>query len=447
MLLILLFLIFLIFLIYSYFKFNKDIIHPCTIFFFVYTLSIACAIYNIKAWNIELAPLTFGILLVGGLEFLIISILFNRKQKKEEQKNDTMKEIKIDIWKILLVILYELIVLVLVYLEVRRIASDFGAFHSFSEMLKIFKANTSYASNAQITRIVQLLQKPVYIFPYLFGYFFVYNFVASDEKIFTKIKKYWLLLIPIICFILQELLTSQRLSILALVFAIFTMYLICWNRKRKWLASVSLKTLGKLLVVACIGLIMFYYSASLIGRVNKKNMFDYITLYVGGSIECLNQFVKNPPASSEIIGKETFHYFIKNLDSYGIVKINEPLSLHSEFRYYKGNMIGNVYTAYRRWIYDFGLIGAFILQGIVAVFYNLGYIIIKQRKIKKDDLFIIIFCYLIYGLYLHPIDSYLFLATIKLAFVTNLVLFFFLYFFLRTEKISIKYLKKRKETL
>ena len=117
-----------------------------------------------------------------------------------------------------------------------------------------------------------------------------------EENIKQKIIKYWYYLLPVVLYILQRLMESNRGAIIDFVAAGITMYFILWNQRYGWKRLVSLKTILKLVVIACVGLILFYFSASLIGRINTKGLFEYITYYCGGSIECFNRYIQNPPA-------------------------------------------------------------------------------------------------------------------------------------------------------
>ena len=147
-------------------------------------------------------------------------------------------------------------------------------------------------------------------------------------------------------------------------------------------------------------------------------MFEYITFYVGGSIECLNQYVKEP-VETKIAGEETFHNLLTNLNDMHITNLDLNSSIHLEFRYYGKTMIGNIYTAYRRWIHDFGYIGALILNGFMAVFFNVFYNKIKYGNYKKEKtiLMIIIYSYMSYSIYYHPLDSIFYNEFISRAFI------------------------------
>ena len=51
-------------------------------------------------------------------------------------------------------------------------------------------------------------------------------------------------------------------------------------------------------MVFAIGMVLFYYMKELVGRVSSLNFLEYITQYIGGSIQLLDQYVRE---SSHVI--------------------------------------------------------------------------------------------------------------------------------------------------
>lgn len=446
--LILLLCIFIALLIGTYFLFKKDIMQPAVVFVAMYVVSIFCAVVNIEKWNIDFKLNTFIVLLVGAIEFIGVSFLVYKlcvkKKKKEhgldktESNNPTVdsqsvKEMdveKIALWKILLICVYDIVIISLLLYNVFQIASNFGTFNSLSQALGLYKEHASYNVDASLPKYLGRLQKPIYAFAYVMMFFYLKNIVYSKEKVIKTIFKKIYYVIPSICFIIQEFLSSNRLSILSLLIGAFTMYIIIWNQKNNWTKKIKLKYVGFLGILAIVFLILFYFSASLVGRKNSKNMVDYITLYCGGSIECLNQYMQKPPVNQDKpVGGESFYYLIKNFYDYGLLKIDKFYPIHLEFRYNNNVMIGNVYTGYRRWINDFGFIGAFLLQGIMAGLYSFMYNKIRDLK-KYKNFVIIMYGYMSYALFLHCIDGYLYLLVVRIAFFTTLLTFMAVYWFL-----------------
>lgn len=439
-----LFLLFFLMLIYLYLRFNRDLIQPSVIFCLVYCVSIFCAILNVSKWNIQLEMKTFLILFLGAVEFIIISLLVNKYFEKNSKSCEVVRKnrsfnIEIEKYKVVIITIYNVIMIALLLYYVFNIAGQFGKFNSLSEALTLFKQHTSYAKDAELPHLLLFAQKPIIVFAYIFMYLYIKSIIFNEENsILYNIFSNWYYLIPVVGYIIHEFINSNRLTILSLGFAGFTIALVLYNIKTDWKKPIKIKTIGIIGVIGIAVLVIFYLSASWIGRINNKNLIDYITLYCGGSIENLNLFIKYPPESSNIFGKESFYYLIKNLHDYGIMPLGKMYPIHLEFRYYDGIMIGNVYTAYRRWLYDFGIFGMIILQGGMALFFNVFYNKIKYSASKYLDFGIIIFSYMVYSIFLHPIDSYFYLQTVRLAFISTFVLFIIIYIFVFEFQITFK---------
>lgn len=458
MLIYILFITFLVMLTTAYFMYKKDILQPAVIFLAVYTVSIFCAMVNVKSWGIDLKLETFLIILLGGIEFIAISYIINKlylkknvnsfkddieanKNQKDIEQEEKIKKIKIQNWKLIAIIIYDIIVIMLLIKSIIDIANSFGQFSTFSQALSIYRANTSYNINASLPRIVALLLKPIFATAYIFLFVYIYNIIFTQGKIYKKLFKEAIYLIPVIIYIVQCLLQSNRLNIITVILAGFTMCLILWYEKNSWKKVIKIKNLVILAIVAILGLMMFYKSATLIGRKVSKNMFEYITMYCGGSIECLDLYIREPIEKTNIIGYETFSYFIRNLNDYHIIKLDKVPTPHLEWRYSNDIMVGNVYTAYRRWIYDFGYIGMVILQAIMAIFYNIYYNKIKYSKNKQStyNIALILYGSFAYSLFTHPIDSTLYSFTCRLAFITQTITLIILYFFFIETNVELKH--------
>ena len=187
-------------------------------------------------------------------------------------------------------------------------------------------------------------------------------------------------------------------------------------------------------------MILFYYSAGLVGRINKKGMLDYITYYIGGSIECFNQWVQNSDSPTVVAGEYTFGRTIRDLNKLGILDYEINNKNYSKFIYHDGQMVGNIYTSYRSWMHDWGIIGIVILQAILAIVINVLYNMIKYSKYRETitNYLIITYGYLIYTIFLHPIDSYFYLETFTIATAGVFIVMTVLYYMAITLKVNFK---------
>lgn len=322
--------------------------------------------------------------------------------------------------------------MLLIY-NVLKIARVTGDFNSFSEALAIFKTQTSYSNSISIPHYLNLMFKIPELSSYIFIYvFFKKIYSSSNKNIFYAIySNLYYLLVPFL-YIIKELLSSSRITILQLTFASITFGFFIWYQTNNWKKNINYKFIIAFLITGLIGLSGFYFSASLIGRSNTKNIIEYITMYSGGSIECLNQYIQypNPVDESTIIGNETFYPLIRSLDKYGITNcdIDSKQTAHLSFRYYNDTMIGNVYTAYRRWHHDFGYIGLIILNAVMSLIINYCYYSFKYKfNQSKWEFLFILYGYISYSIFLHPIDSYFYTTIFQITFLTNIILFLMLY--------------------
>lgn len=421
MLIYILLVFFVILLITTYFLFKKDIIHPAVIFNFMFLISVACAIYNIDRWKIELHSNTFFILVFMALEFFIISyIIYKYYQNKIKTKSNstdklsTMKSKNIDtkIWKLLIVIAFDIIYIMGIIYFVQNIASKFGVFESYSDALNIFKANTVYKANAKFPRIITLSNKFVISFAYIYLFIAIYNFIYLEENKKKKVVRLLVYLMPAILYAISLLLQSSRGSILRLMLAGLIIFIILWYKKNNFKVIIKLKYILMLFASGCVVLFSFYSVSSLIGRDTLNNsMLEYITMYGGGSIQLFDIYLQNPAKKSEVIGSETFWGTYRFLDDYNIIDLKEKPTGSLEWRKSNNYSIGNVYTAYRRWIQDFGLVGCAIVLALICIFYNVYYNKLKYYNKGNSNLFniaLIFYAYLYYHLVLVSIDCRIF---------------------------------------
>ena len=440
--------VFILLLILCYFGFKKEIINPPVIFCATYTFSILCACLNMKRWNINLSYKTFWILVIGAIEFVLVSFIIQKliknkeenkyhEDEKKDEKKDAIRcieEHKISNRKLYIFLIgisiYNLIIVALLICNIYKISNSFEPIHSMSQMLHVFRAHTSYAHDAALPGYITLLMKPIVASAYIFSFIFFERFF-NDEK--NKLKNNIVFLIPSLLWMITCYVQLYREGIIIYLLNIFTMSVLVWALKHEWKRKIKIVSLLKMGMGLAIGLILFYYSAAWVGRENYKGMFEYITFYCGGSIECFNRYIDNPVEIQVVRGEETFYNLISNLDSMGITNFNirGRLTGHLEFRHENEVMIGNVYTAYRRWLHDFGIFGMFLLNAIVAIVVNTIYSMLRYHRFKSKkikDITAILFSYISYVIYMHPIGDYFYFEIFSRAIITVIVTIIIMYF-------------------
>ena len=154
--------------------------------------------------------------------------------------------------------------------------------------------------------------------------------------------------------------------------------------------------------IAQLGLIMciaaasaFYFVAPLVGRINELDFSKYVTMYLGGSIDLFDLSIKNRASfgQSRYFGEHSFGYLYQDLDKMGVLNHSNTESITPTL--YNGDaFIGNVYTAYHAWYYDFGIIGIVFIQTFFAfVVSMLFYRALAAKKYIKKIVLIFSYAY------------------------------------------------------
>lgn len=438
-----LFIYFLLTFIGVYFYYKKDIVYPTVIFFGVYALSSLCALYNSYVWKTNISWNTVLVLIIGSIIFFLVSLTIDiidkkihKGKKKDKEKEEYQYKIyAIEKWKIIVVTVYSILSIALLIYYVYKIAYQFsGNCNSFKEILNVYRNNTAYNTNASLPKFMSIFMKINFATCYVSMFVLINNILFDTANIKEKVKRNIYLILPVLAYFIQSWVSSNRLAMITTIIAGVIFTIITWYRKEKWKKTITTKNLLVLGMFGILTLLLFYYSATLVGRKIGRKPIDYLSMYIGGSFECLDLYLKDPVEKSNIVGYETFYGFIKNLNEYLKVDVGKIPTGQLEWRYINQNtiMVGNVYTAYRRWIQDFGYGGAVILQIIMALIYILLYKYLKTRNTSntKDDLLLILYAYISYSLFTHSIDSTFYSFTFRVFFATQVVLLIFMYYFL-----------------
>lgn len=409
----------------------KDLFQPALLICASYIISVTSAAFNDNRWNIELTGKTLLIICLTVVIFWLIDYVCTISSKKRRLENADINQeiIKIEKWKVKLVIFYDIVVILLYILEVRRIASLAGWSGGIDSLMSTYRS-ISYSSASMgdnVNIIVSQLVKLTSVFRMIFLYVYINNSVL--EKTFKRYLNY---LIPVGLSIIQTLFAAQRMAlIMTMIFGLFVWYS-SYHKLFGWHKNMNIKLFKKSFKYMIILFILFFILKEFVGRTTTLDFFGYITSYTGGSINLFNQYLNSTPID-KMVGQETFASIYTFLAKFGFV---ENSVRHLEFRLYDTTgfyrEVGNVYTALRRYYNDFGYWGVVILNSIMAFCYSYWFNRIKTVKKKRDskNLQVIIYGYIMYALIMHAIDDIFFSEILSIGFLVQLLLLKVAYVFL-----------------
>lgn len=422
---------------------DHNLISPSILLIIGYIIAVASAIMNIKEWGINLHTNTVILLIFGIFSFMvgcifarIIKVRNNFKNNFGESSTNTKLRVlgsyKIAKYKLVLIIIIQVITLLLLQREVHRIAS-FGGYTAGTNMMTYFRQQSSYSNDsmAQINIFVKQLMNITQAAGFCFTFIFIRNVIV--EK---KIIKNLFLLIPSILFLLQGFLQGGRGQIIKLVVIILVSSYITYATIHGWKKNINSKFLRNGIVAIIIFFIVFYLSKELVGRVSDENFFEYITRYTGGSIQLLDMYMQGTKAYyNGIIGTETFPGLITSLTKLGILHISVMKTL--EFRTtITGIYLGNIYTGLRRFYNDFGWSGVFMCQFLMGFILESIYRKIRCAKEynSKWSLLVLIYSYLCSAAVQQAMEDVFYISMISVGFIIQIIILFVMFRFITQVK-------------
>jgi len=360
--------------------------------------------------------------------------LFYKKKKKSNLTTDNkiseLEYINISNSKLIICIILTVITATIFIYNVLKLAKSYGGYDNYAEMMSNYRSNTSYGEDSlpkYVTRLYNIML-PV---TYLLWYMFINNLLVDRTN-----RKNFVYLIPVFILLGTSLVNAERTTILNFFIYAITIFYLLFQKSKYYTKKAEHNFIFKVLVAIIIFLVGFVSIRTFVGRGDEMDPIYYITFYAGGSVQLLNLFLQNP-IKADYFGEEVFLSFRQKLKKMGF-NVEARDIVHLEFRESNGESIGNVYSAYRKYIHDFGYAGVAFFQILNALIFEIWYEKIQNRKIKKNiDLSVILFAYLFVHLCKHSITESIY---VNLLNIPRLFLFLFIWKF---YFINIKINKKK----
>lgn len=433
--LIILLLILIFLLIISYNLCGKDILAPSVLTCAVFIISVLFAIININYWGINYSFKTFIIMLVGILSFVIPGYFFYKKNNKIENstKEFFLKKhiIKPDKKIVFLLLVIDILTTFFYIKEVYRISiiggNDMGLF-GMASYYRYYVAGSNEAEKLSVlmNQFLKLSNALGFVSIFILSY---------NSQIERNFKRDRALIVFVFIALIQNILGGGRGYMLWGAGMAFAVSYISNMSKYDWKKKINFKYIKNGLKIFAVILLIFYALKYFVRLGNSVNsFFDYISYYVGGSIENFNLYIKDPPSNSHLVfGQETFMGIYATLDRFNIINISNVYLNNSNLEYRFSNNgigLGNVYGAIRRYYNDFGIIGVGILQFLCSMFYNTFYVKIKKNKVKDFKWGILFYSYLLYHIFEMAIDDQFYKSFMSFNMITTFITIYIVYIIL-----------------
>ncbi|MGP4073830.1 O-antigen polymerase [Piscibacillus sp. B03] len=368
---------------------GRDILSPWVVSICMFILSVSVAALNYNYWMEDISAVTVLIILIALLSFGVGELFTKTVILKRGRNNSTINQVKLingnkgisiaNRW-IVLIILFLLVVTYFHFKFKQSIAMAAGYSGGLDTLLFYARhAQFNPDINSDASMLLSLGLTFSRVLTYFFIFVFLYNMVFFRFRI-TSLKY----LFPAILNIGNILLTTGRTEFINLITVCLILFFIMLKQKHNWISKVNTRIIIYGIIGVALFLIIFRLSGFLTGKSERLTLWENFSLYIGASIVALDKYISNPP-SQIFFGKETFYalYHIFRKFGFDIPYYQVPL----EFVSWK-NVDVNIYTALRRYIQDFSVVGMVFIQFLLGSFYGAFYQYIKKKNRVSLELII-----------------------------------------------------------
>jgi|GEM_PF-2829738 len=410
---------------------SYDIMHPSVIYCMIVFIHVVICIFAQARFAINIHIPTILVFLTSDFIFTFASIIGICK-KKEAAEKEELKEIPISNALFIILAVMQIIVIVLFYQYLKRIAIMFGSSTSLTEMINLYNNVTKFwyvTIPFEESMVFRILNPFCHAATFVALYVFVNNLVAVRK--FNPLP-----LINVLLWSLQVVLNGSR-SPLGRMFmaAVFLFYIL--NRKYRPDQFSNRRFIKKALRWIMVFAVLMILVVNFIRIPNQNTRIgDYIFNYTGANIVNLDNYLMRNHflligQSRPSFGAATFFQAYGWLAKYHIFNVKDYSDL-ARFSFSNGIEIGNVYTTFANFIYDFGYIGVLPLFSILAFFYSGMYKRSQDTKVSgKINIYILIYAYLFFDLCMLLFSNNFYNAIANMEFVKYFLMTVFIIICLR----------------
>lgn len=375
---------------------NRNVLSPWVICCGIFLVSTIFAILNIENWQFSLQPITVLLILAAlaclGIGENLITWLYQRQYahiKTPKQATSLLNEdrqpIYVPFFAVLSLTLLMAVLLLYYYRETYAISLAGGNPGGTELMLK-------YAREAKLNRLAEISRLYGHVafltksICYVFLYIFIYNFLNFGWKL-----RWLILLLPAGMYIPFALLNAGRTEFIYLTVLIMVVGCYCYLQNNNWHYRCTFKIFLLAIVALAAFFLVFVLSGFLTGKTSFSTAFHSISFYTGMSIPSLDYWIQNPLPDTPYIGNHTLFPVYSTLRTLGfdVPILYEPY----EFVAFNG-VSGNVYTAIRRYMEDFTVVGMLSMFTLLGALYSF---VLNWLKYRKESGFVLLslaaFCY------------------------------------------------------
>lgn len=378
-------------LLISIVAYDRDMTAPCVLLVAAFWIASFCACLYADKWQFE-NYLLIAVVMSGLCGFFLFSwgtYALSRKRKNTVKRQ--LVPLEISNFKLVLYLLFQLVLYLLTFLVMlKNVGIDFSLSRLASIVGTYYEMNHtgSIIYTSSIVNIGTIINFP--------GMYYILYLPINN--ILQKKRNSSLLYINIVIGAIGSLMSGTKTAFYMYIIGAFVMIFILVCKSNGWRKNINFKVIIRVSVILVIVLASFTVIDNMQGRtLTDVSAVDKLAAYLGSPLKNLELFISENHKTDQIFGAETFISIYNDLyeiTGNGIFKIKNMY----KYRWINGNGLGNVYTVFMPIYYDFGILGVFVVMGIIGWFSQRVYNRIKFRRIIFDvDYYVIFYAYVAFA--------------------------------------------------
>jgi len=398
----------------------KTIVAPPVLFNLGFLLCFLGASNFSEEWDLNSFHLNTFLSLTIGISLFTFTSLITREKLSSRKYSNSKDTIQIHIPnKVLILYIIFLIGYNFVQFKVLQQITGFNDFTSVIvtvDYMKKFDETETFS----LPLYIKIINKITLTLSFIIAYYGVKAILTPNIKISTKI----LYITIFILSIGSPILYGGRAGSIRIILVILFMYYFLSNEKNNWKFRIPLKIAIIILGAGFCTIALWSNISELLGRssIDDKG-YDakyYAAIYCGAQVKNLDLYLNE---NRNLYHSKTFGYatlssiYAKYTSSKNPENMKDILS----FREYNGYPLGNVYTCFYFYIYDFGYIGIFLIS-IFSYFITKVWNIIRYHNNKNKYMYLYIYAMFCYPLLFSFFSEFFFTTVLSFDFISRLIL-------------------------
>lgn len=415
--LLILLLFLLLFLVYR--MDGNRIVTPASLSVLVFLISSIVFLLNAKKWETQIGITSIFLIISALLVFWLGTrtrvrfVLNSRDLGFEARTENYIYKIKPPI--IIAFFLLGILVDFLIYRRSMQILSKYSASQYLLGTLR-----TALSNDESWGTGISIIREGFYAVGYSCLFAYCVNVCNTPKSNWYK----WLyLLLPVIPMLIAMFLSTGRTGFIRVLCVAFITCVTVINYKNK-IRFGKFARYG--IIVFVVLLLAFFELGKATGKSQIFSPFDTLSIYIGSSIGAFDAYLKNPSSYSNSFAGETLYGIRSIFRMFNEKIVSTPIAL--PFHMVAHGYNTNVYTALRRYINDFGIIGMYVIMFFEGIIFGNWERLLKEKKSK--GLSLLLYAYFMYDIIMMSIEENFLREFLTLAQIFILIVFYIVYKFI-----------------